>query len=173
MNWFFAPLLLLNFAIEQLKLKVAGFAVGLQTQIKKFAVLHIAKLWFHFVQICCMAEHNLLGKRGEAAALQFLKLRGMDILHNNWRAGKREIDIIAKDGKHLVFCEVKTRSDDRFGFPEESIGTVKQQHLYEAARFFLEQFPHDGPLRFDVVSVLLNHYSTKIYYCPDAFFPLG
>lgn len=135
--------------------------------------MHPAKLLHHFVQICCMAEHNLLGSRGEAAALNFLKLRGMDILHTNWRAGKREIDIVAKDGKHLVFCEVKTRKDNRFGYPEESIDMAKQNNLYEAAREYLHQFPHNESIRFDVVSVLLNSYCTQIYYCPDAFFPMG
>jgi putative endonuclease len=120
-----------------------------------------------------VAEHNLLGRAGETFAAQFLTMRGMDILHTNWRAGKREIDIVAIDGKNLVFCEVKTRSADRFGFPEESIGQAKQLHLYEAAREYLQQFPHQGPLRFDVVSVVLNHYSSKLYYCPDAFFPMG
>lgn len=120
-----------------------------------------------------MAEHNVLGSRGESVALKFLEMRGMKILHTNWRAGKREIDIVAMDGKYLVFCEVKTRSDSRFGYPEDSIDSAKQKHLYEAGREFLQQFPHSGPLRFDVVSVLLNHYSTQVYYCPDAFFPMG
>ena len=59
-----------------------------------------------------------LGKRGEDLATEYLMKKGYKILERNFRAGKCEIDIVAKDGQKLVFVEVKTRKTDYFGQPE-------------------------------------------------------
>ncbi|MBO7499129.1 MAG: YraN family protein, partial [Bacteroidaceae bacterium] len=59
-----------------------------------------------------MAEHNETGRRGEDLATAFLLSKGYGILERNWKSGRKEIDIIAQDGRDLVFVEVKTRSSE-------------------------------------------------------------
>ncbi|MEN8187811.1 MAG: YraN family protein, partial [Bacteroidota bacterium] len=68
-----------------------------------------------------MAQHNELGKKGEDLAVEFLIKNGFEILDRNWRFKKAEIDIIAQKDDLLVMAEVKTRSTDFFGDPQEFI----------------------------------------------------
>jgi len=103
-----------------------------------------------------MAEHNILGARGEAVAAEHLEAKGYRILHRNWRVGHREVDLIALDPQgELVFVEVKTRSSTGFGFPEAAVTRKKRQCFREAAEIFLLDNPQYPTLQFDVVSVLL------------------
>ena len=60
-----------------------------------------------------------LGDRGEELAAAFLKRSGLKILKRNYTSPTGEIDIIARDGDMVVFVEVKTRTDDQFGPPEQ------------------------------------------------------
>ena len=68
-----------------------------------------------------MANHHVLGQQGEALAVTYLAEKGYQILETNWRFKRAEVDIIAKLGQVLVFIEVKTRTTDYFGSPEEFI----------------------------------------------------
>jgi len=68
-----------------------------------------------------MARHNDLGKEGEKQALHMLQEKGYTILETNWRHEKDEVDIIALDKNELIVVEVKTRSTDYFGDPEEAV----------------------------------------------------
>ena len=65
-----------------------------------------------------MADHNRTGEQGEQLACQWLEAKGFSILHRNWRHGRDEIDIVARDGDFLVVVEVKTRNTARWGDPE-------------------------------------------------------
>ena len=104
-----------------------------------------------------MAEHNLVGNRGETVAADYLVAKGYTILHRNWRTGHREVDLVVLDpDKELVFVEVKTRSSTGFGFPEAAVGRKKRQHFREAGAIFLLDNPQYPTLQFDVVSVLLR-----------------
>lgn len=103
-----------------------------------------------------MAKHLKTGSKGEALALQFLKDKGYDILHTNWRCSHKEVDIIARNDQFLVFVEIKTRSNLECGFPEESVTSSKQSHLRAAALYYIEEFPSDLNIRFDVISIVLN-----------------
>ena len=80
-----------------------------------------------------MARHNELGKEGELLALKMLKAKGYTILETNWRDYKAEVDIIATDKDELVIVEVKTRSTDYFGDPEDAVGPAKARNLIRAA----------------------------------------
>ena len=102
-----------------------------------------------------MAKHNDTGKKGETLASVALEQAGYEILHYNWRHARQEVDLVALQGKTLVFVEVKTRSDDYFGLPEESVDDRKQARLFRAAEAYLDQSGWDGNVRFDVVSVLI------------------
>lgn len=103
-----------------------------------------------------MAKHNETGLKGEQLAKNFLLKKGFSILHEGWRCGHKEIDLIAIQERTLVFVEVKTRSSLRMGYPEEAIGTAKRQFLKMAAEVFLLDHPEYTEARFDVISILMS-----------------
>ena len=117
-----------------------------------------------------MASHNDLGKKGESIAEQFLWAQGYEILENNYRFEKAEIDLIAKKDNILIVIEVKTRSSINFGYPEESITKKKEQLLSDAIDDYLEKENLDSPIRFDVISIVLQKDKTpEIMHFKDAF----
>jgi putative endonuclease len=95
-----------------------------------------------------------LGELGEDKACEFLKKKGCKILERNFRAGREEIDIIARLGKIVLFVEVKTRASTDFAQPWEAVGFRKRNRLRTAARSYLQQLSHfEEELRFDVLSI--------------------
>ena len=112
-----------------------------------------------------------LGKMGEQIARGFLVEQGFTILETNYRYGKNgEIDIVARDGEYLVFCEVKTRSNDQFGPPENAITPRKQQQVRRVAKAYL--FEHEirnQACRFDVVAIRLQKGAAQIELYRNAF----
>ncbi len=119
-----------------------------------------------------MADHIILGQKGEALAVTFLAEKGYDILETNWRYKRAEVDIIAKDGNVLVFTEVKTRATDYFGAPEESITSKKKALLTDAASAYMELINHDWEIRFDYISVIYEDAGNfRLKHFKDAFFP--
>lgn len=118
------------------------------------------------------APHIELGKQGEELAAQHLIQKGYEILHRNWRNGRSEVDIIARVGNDWVFVEVKTRETDYFGYPEEAVDKAKQKQLQKAANAFVEQYPVQGDIRFDIVAIVLNGQQQEIYHIEDAFWPM-
>ena len=117
-----------------------------------------------------MAQHNEVGRRGERLAREFLERKGYEILHTNWRFRRAEVDLIAFDPQEtLVFLEVKTRSDERFGPPEAAVSERKQQFLLHAARAFMLAYDYDWEVRFDVVGVVLTEPPT-VRHWPGAFY---
>ncbi|MBK7384124.1 MAG: YraN family protein [Flavobacteriales bacterium] len=119
-----------------------------------------------------MAEHNLIGAQGEQLACRYLEEHGFEIVERNWRYGRHEIDIIAKQGAELVFVEVKTRSTDQHGEPEEAVKKGKRGRVIKAANAYVQATGADLRVRFDIVSIIL-HPSGKpyIHHIPDAFYP--
>ena len=97
------------------------------------------------------------GQIGEAAAAAFLAEQGMQIIKRNYRCPLGEIDIIARDGRELVFVEVRTRSSSTFGTPKETVDQRKQMRLRCLAAYYLSRPGLDKqPCRFDVVAVCLD-----------------
>jgi putative endonuclease len=95
-----------------------------------------------------------LGDRGENRAARYLRERGYKILIRNFRCPLGEIDIVARDGRTLVFCEVKTRAEDN-PKPEEQVNDFKQHQITKAAKFYLGRYGvPQPPTRFDVVAVV-------------------
>jgi len=117
-----------------------------------------------------MADHNILGKKGETLALKMLSEKGYKILETNWRHKRDEIDIIALDGNEIVIVEVKTRSTDFFGDPEDSVDDLKMERLVRAADEYLEQNSLENECRYDIVSIIINN-KISIRHIEDAFFP--
>lgn len=102
-----------------------------------------------------MAAKDRLGRYGEDVAAAHLEGAGLVVLERNWRCSGGELDIIARDGSTLVFCEVKTRSGTGFGLPVESVVGAKARRIRGlAARWLADQDIGWADLRFDVVSVL-------------------
>ena len=91
----------------------------------------------------------------EDMACQYLSDRGYTVLSRNFRCRLGEIDIIARDGDHIVFVEVKYRKNFKSGYPAESVGIGKIKRISAAAAFYIHKnrLPLDMPYRFDVVSI--------------------
>jgi putative endonuclease len=92
---------------------------------------------------------------GERRAALHYRLRGYRVLAANARAGGNELDLVARRGRTLVFCEVKEKRGARFGDPEEMVGPEKQRRVRRAAEAWLAAHPElEGcSVRFDVVAV--------------------
>ena len=116
-----------------------------------------------------MAKHNELGQHGESIARQYLEKKGHQILETNWRTGRAEIDIITKWNDILVFVEVKTRSDNYFGEPEDFINQKKKDLLIGAAGIYMELVHHDWEIRFDVIAIIIKNDHPYIKHIEDAF----
>lgn len=96
------------------------------------------------------------GTYGENLACEFLKSKGYKILERNFRIRGGEIDIVAKDEDTLVYIEVKTRSQQLFGTPEEAVNWRKLKFLERAAKFYRTNKKNQALPnleRIDVVSV--------------------
>ena len=111
-----------------------------------------------------MAEHNLLGKRGEDLAATFLLDKGYEILHRNWRYSYFEIDIIATKNNKLHFVEVKMRSSTLYGLPEDGVTKKKFKKLLAAADEFLHIHPLFRHVQYDVLAITKNKKEPIEYF---------
>lgn len=112
------------------------------------------------------------GRRGEEIAARFLAGRGWRILDRNYRAGPRELDLVARRARVLAFVEVKTRRSATFGHPLEAITRRKRNELAACARAWLREHPTPPGLvrRFDAVSVRLGPGgSSEVEHVEDAW----
>jgi putative endonuclease len=105
------------------------------------------------------SHRQRLGARGEQLAAQWYLARGYDVVARNWRCREGELDLVVSRDGELVFCEVKTRSSDRFGVPAEAVTVAKQRRLRVLAARFLADQADAGTvrrrgIRFDVASVM-------------------
>ena len=118
-----------------------------------------------------MRAKDLLGRRGEEAASQYLETQGYQILARNWRSGRAELDLIvvSPDQQTLVFVEVKTRSTDFYGYPELAVTGRKMELLYEAADAYQEEMGWTRDIRFDVLALTVHGAGFRVYHIKDAF----
>ena len=107
------------------------------------------------------------GEAAEQFAAEFLQRQGMQITARNYRCRFGEIDLIALDGKTLVFVEVKSRRVENFGGAASSITQVKRDKLLRAARHYLAQHGNAPPCRFD--AVLIRGEPPQIEWIRNAF----
>jgi putative endonuclease len=118
-----------------------------------------------------MSSTNSIGKLGESLASTHLLGRGFKILEQNWRFGKKEIDIIAEKEDFIVFVEVKTREEPFPGRMEEYINRKKQRHIIAAANEYIRLKDIDKEGRFDVIAIVLNRGNHEIEHIEEAFYP--
>lgn len=117
-----------------------------------------------------MAQHNKTGNFGEELAAAYLQQSGFVLLHQNWRHGHWEVDIIAEKDKVLHFVEVKTRRTKNFGHPEESVTKKKIQNLINASEQYLHQFPQWQRIQFDILSItILKNQPVEYFLIEDVY----
>jgi putative endonuclease len=117
-----------------------------------------------------------LGDRGEDAAAKFLKRQGFHILARGLDSPLGELDIVAVDGRTVVFVEVKTRRTDDAGRPSEAIDQRKEQRMTQAALAYLKSNRLlNYSARFDVVAIMWPDDARKptIEHFKNAFSPVG
>ena len=83
-----------------------------------------------------------------------------------------EIDVIAEDNDELVFVEVKTRSSNQFGEPEDAVDYKKEKDLIRLADVYLENLQIEVLSRFDIISIILSDSESNITHFEDAFSPM-
>ena len=117
-----------------------------------------------------MSDTNQLGPQGEELACVYLQEQGYTILERNYRNRVGEIDIVAKEGEHYCFVEVKAREDDEWGDPLEAITPDKQYRLHKTALGYIQEKDiFDEYARFDVVGILFGINPPKISLVKNAF----
>ncbi len=94
-----------------------------------------------------------IGTEQEELAAEYLRGKGYRILERNYRNSFGEIDIIAEEGRQLVFVEVKFRSAGDYGDPTEAVGYWKQRRICQAAMWYYSRLGEERPCRFDVIAL--------------------
>ncbi len=103
------------------------------------------------------------GKIGEELACQYLQKNGYKIIEKNFEARQGEIDIIAMEQNELVFIEVKTRTNIKYGKPVESVDANKQKHLIKTVEYYLYVRKLENEfVRIDVIEIYLYNHKYKV-----------
>ena len=111
-----------------------------------------------------------LGYRAETLACEHLEQQGFEIVERNARVGHLELDVIARSGRLLVFCEVRARVSDLVMTPAQSITPKKVRRIRRAAVLWLKRSTLRGmSVRFDVASVLFDVPDGRLNYLEGAF----
>ena len=110
------------------------------------------------------------GVDGEAVAAEYLEKKGYAVLERNYRYRKAEVDLIVRKGNWLVFVEVKTRSNNSFGFPEEFVDREKEENVLLAAAEYMYRLNWEGNVRYDIVAVLGVEMEREVMHFEDAFY---
>lgn len=99
-----------------------------------------------------------IGKWGENLACQYLQENNYKLVKRNFLCRQGEIDVVAKDltSGELVFFEVKTRSNFKYGNPADAVDKHKQRHMAQAIKYYLYKNQiQDVPIRVDVLEVFI------------------
>ena len=107
-----------------------------------------------------------IGAEKEAFVCEWLEKNGYRIIERNFRCRSGEIDIVAREGGYLVFLEVKYRSHEGQGLPEEAVDRRKQRIISRVALYYLRRYRYgeSTPVRFDVVALFgENTFSVALY----------
>ena len=118
-----------------------------------------------------MNNNKVTGDHGEELAAQYLTKLGYTIVERNWRFKYWEVDIIASKENMLHFFEIKTRTSDKFGNPEESIGKKKMMNLRNAAEEYQYLHPQWKYVQFNVLAITM-YYNEPIeyFFIEDVYF---
>jgi putative endonuclease len=118
-----------------------------------------------------MAKHLETGKKAEILAGIFLEEKGYEIIARNYRYGRAEIDLIVKKGIFVVFVEVKSLTNTKFGNPEISVNKNKVKLVTRAAGNFVYSSNWQQQIRFDIISIIFkSEEDFEITHFEDAFY---
>jgi putative endonuclease len=117
-----------------------------------------------------MSDKIKKGKEGEDMAARFLIDKGYEIVQRNYRYKKSEIDLIVKKDNWLIFVEVKLRSSDAYGYPEDFVDYKKAKNVIDGAEQYTYEKNWQGNVRYDIVSIRLLRDKTEIIQIEDAFY---
>ncbi len=118
-----------------------------------------------------MTNTKETGNKGETLAKEFLQQKGYTIRDSNWHFGHLEIDIIAENKTYIIFCEVKTRSSNAVGEPEEFVSRQQQKNIIRAANFYMDIKKCTKEVRFDIISILQTTEKVDVKQIEGAFSP--
>ena len=119
-------------------------------------------------------DRRAVGAKGEELAARFLAAKGFEIVERNYRAGRGEIDLVAREGETLVFVEVKLDRTGRFGHPAGWVDHKKRRQIVRTALGYLQEHSlGDMDCRFDVVVIRLLPGGMSIEHIPNAFWAEG
>lgn len=113
-----------------------------------------------------------IGSFGEALARDYLISKGYKILNMNFRNKFGEIDIICKKNNLLIFCEIKSRYSNSFGYQIESITCYKQKQIIKLSELYLiSKKYYNFNVRYDIIEVIFNTITSShiINHVQDAF----
>jgi putative endonuclease len=118
-----------------------------------------------------MSRKQMIGRWGEKLAENFLVERGYGVLDRNWRSPFGEIDLVVRNETNIIFVEVKTRTSETFGLPEEAVDSRKQTRLISSAEAYLLVHPDlNDDWRIDVIAIQKsgNDSAAKIEWFENA-----
>jgi putative endonuclease len=121
-----------------------------------------------------LSDRARLGRWGERRCERYLRNKGLRTLTRNYSCKVGELDLVMVDtDSTMVFVEVRSRADERFGPAEATVTPAKRARVAKAARYFLAVHKiEDRPLRFDVITLILGHRGPpQIQHYPSAFVP--
>ena len=156
--------------------RIQAFRAFLVLIIRNLRHLNLFRISIFGFRISSLWGPKSLGERGEAAAARYLKRQGYKIVARGQQSPLGELDLVAVDGRTLIFVEVKTRRSVDGGHPAEAVDAEKQRRLTRAALGFLKRHGLlENSSRFDVVAVIWPHGSRKpaIHHFQHAFEAVG
>ncbi len=114
-----------------------------------------------------------IGNKGEAFAAEYYRKKGYAVAAVNYHSRYGEIDVIAENGTHLVFIEVKTRKDGSRVAPSESVDRRKRKKLILTAMKYLSDIDSEKQPRFDVFEVWQHDGRVYKVNCIESAFDVG
>lgn len=113
-------------------------------------------------------NRRIFGQNIEKQVAVYLKKAGLQLITRNFQGAPGEIDLIMQENDTLVFVEVRYRQHQQYGGAAASVDWRKQQKLIKTAGLYLQQHPHQGPCRFDVIAVKATK-PLDLQWIKDAF----
>lgn len=112
-----------------------------------------------------MNHNQYIGEKGENIASEYLEKIGWQIVSRNFRCKQGEIDIIARNKEEIIFIEVKTRTNFKYGFPAEAVNKQKLKHLKKAIEYYLyTNNINNKTVRIDIIETyFIKKYNPKRY----------
>lgn len=117
-----------------------------------------------------MYYNIVVGIKGEEISAEYLIKKGYSILEKNYRSKYGEIDLITLDDKEIVFIEVKTRTNLKYGMPCEAVNNKKKKCIIRTAKQYIYINKYENlDIRFDIIEIYLSENKYKINHLKNVF----